>query len=132
MRYLVKARIKPGRAKDLLEAIETGRIGAGSIAGDEYLRDMNQARQLKDGTVIWVEVCFCPTPLQEEKPYWEEYFDLLQIKNAHDSRRCKDLNGSEPWACSDCDCTERLEARIKEWGASFLPELVNKPGCELK
>jgi hypothetical protein len=123
MRYLVKARIKSGKAKPLLRAIESGTLGEGSIAGDEYIYDMQQARQLQDGAVCWVETCFCATPLEEEKPYWEEYFDLLKIKNAHDPRRCKDLNGSEPWACCDCDCTKKLEEKMAGWGESFLATL---------
>ncbi len=126
MRYLVKARVKPGRAKQLMQAIEDGTLGAGSIAGGEYERDMSHARQLEDGTVVWIEVCFCPTPLQEERPYWEEYFELINVKDAHDRRRCKDLNGTDPWACSDCDCTERLESRITEWGPLFLKKLQNQ------
>ncbi len=123
MRYLVKAKLKPGKECPLLRAIEEEKLGAGSIAGDEYLHDMAQARQLDDATICWVEVCFCPTPLQEERPYWEEYFELLQIKNAHDRRRCRDLNGTEPWACCDCDCTKRLESKMEKWGQKFMPAL---------
>ena len=87
MRYLVQARLKPKRRKVLFNAIRDRSLGAGSIAGDEYFRDMQQARELEDGTVRWVEVCFCPIPLQEEKPYWEEYFDLVRIQDTHDRRR---------------------------------------------
>jgi hypothetical protein len=123
MRYLVKARLKPTQRKALAQAIQKGTLGQGSIAGDEYLRDVGQARALPDGTVRWVEVCFCPTPLQEERPYWEEYFELVQIKNAHDRRRCRDLNGTEPWACCDCDCTRRLEDKMQKWGEPFLETL---------
>jgi len=123
MRYLVKARVKPKQRKALAQAIRKGTLGKGSIAGDEYLRDVGQARALPDGTVRWVEVCFCPTPLQEERPYWEEYFELVQIKNAHDRRRCRDLNGTEPWACCDCDCTKRLEDKMQNWGEPFLEAL---------
>lgn len=123
MRYLVKARIKSDKAEPLLRAIETGELGEGSVAGDEYIYDMEQARQLDDGTICWVETCFCATPLEEETPYWEEYFDLMKIKNAHNPQRCKDLNGSEPWACTDCDCTKKLEAKMAEWGKGFLPAL---------
>jgi hypothetical protein len=127
MRYLVKARLKPGCEEALQEAIDNKTLGQGSIAGDEYLRDMNQARQLDDGTVRWVEVCYCPTPLQEEIPYWEEYFELLKVKDAHNRRRCRDETGEEPWACSTCDCTERLEAAMSNWGESFLVGLYEKP-----
>lgn len=123
MRYLVTARVKPGRAADLLEAIESETLGWGSIAGDEYLHDMAQARLVEDGTIRWVEVCFCATPLAEERPYWEEYFELVKVQNAHDRRRCRDVSGVEPWACSDCDCTERLEATMAGWGQPFLTTL---------
>ena len=44
MRYLVKAKVKPGRGKPLLAAIESGSLGRGSVAGDEYLEDMAKAR----------------------------------------------------------------------------------------
>ena len=79
MRYLVKAKVKPGKEKSLLGDIESGRLGRGSVAGDEYLDDMRKARLAEDGVCAWVEVCFCSTPLQEERSYWEEFFDLLQI-----------------------------------------------------
>jgi hypothetical protein len=111
MRYLVTARVKPGREKDLLEAIETGRLGRGSVAGGEYLRNMRDARLREDGAARWVEVCFCNTPLAEERPYWGEYFELLRVQAAH---------GTEPWACSDCDCTEKLERHLAGHGRPFL------------
>jgi hypothetical protein len=123
VRYLVKARPKRKQRRALLQAIQRGTLGAGSIAGDEYVRNMVQARACQDGTTCWVEVCFCPTPLQEERPYWEEYFELVQIKNAHDRRRCRDLNGTEPWACCDCDCTKRLEDKMQNWGEPFVETL---------
>ncbi len=124
MRYLVRARLKKGRARALLGAILDGTLGRGSVAGGEYLRNMADARQLDDGTVRWVEVCYCPTPLEEEIPYWEEYFELERIKDAHNRQECRDLNGSEAWACSNCDCTERLEARLLSSGDSFRAELA--------
>ena len=120
MRYLVRARVKPGCQRGLLEAIDGGTLGQGSIAGDEYLRNMNEARLCPDGTVRWVEVCYCPTPLQEERPYWEEYFELVKVQDAHDRRKCRDANGSEPWACGDCVCTARLEEKLKSTGKPFL------------
>ena len=54
MRYLVTARVKPGRAEALEKAIDEGTLGAGSIAGDEYQHNMAQARELPDGSVMWV------------------------------------------------------------------------------
>ena len=123
MRYLVKARVKPGREKDLLNAIGDRSLGRGSIAGDEYLRDMEHARRDSDGTTRWVEICFCPTPLAEERPYWEQYFELLAIKDAHARRNCRDWNGTESWACCECDCTHKLETKLGSRGKPFIESL---------
>ena len=119
MRYLVTARVKPGRRDALDRAIDSGTLGRGSIAGDEYFRNMDAARELDDGRVQWVEVCYCPTPLAEERPYWEAYFDLVKVQDAHARSRCRDENGTEPWSCSDCDCSARLEARLATKGRKF-------------
>lgn len=123
MRYLVTARVKPGREADLLRAIESGTLGQGSVAGDEYLRNMTDARLRSDGTIRWVEVCFCREPLEEERPYWEQYFELVNVQDAHARHKCRDENGTEPWACGECDCTERLEKRLQSADASFIESL---------
>jgi hypothetical protein len=125
MRYLVKARVKAGRAEALAQAIADRTLGHGSIAGDEYLCDMKTARVNSKGEAHWVETCFCDAPLEEERPYWEKYFDLLSIKDAHSRRNCRHENGIEPWACCDCDCTKRLEERLAFTGESFLHKLTS-------
>src|SRR5436853_2821262 len=124
MRYLVKAKVKPGARNNLFKAIENKTLGQGSIAGDEYIYDMEQARISEDGSAHWVEVCFCATPLAEERPYWEEYFDLDKVQDAHARTRCRDLTGTEPWACGDSDCSARLEARLAAKGRRFLDRLL--------
>jgi hypothetical protein len=121
MRYLVTARVKKGQRDALRRAIDEGSLGAGSVAGDEYQQDMAHARELAEGRVKWVETCFCPTPLQEERPYWEEFFDFDSIRDAHARSKCRDENGTEPWACCDCDCTKRLEAWLRKQGKPFKP-----------
>jgi len=123
MRYLVTARVRPGKEGALREAIERGTLGAGSVAGDEYVRCLQSARLFSDGRVKWVEVCFCDTPLAEERAYWEEYFDLVRVQDAHARRRCRDLNGEEAWACCECDCTVRLEQKLAGEGEPFLERL---------
>jgi hypothetical protein len=123
MRYLVKARVKTGQAKALARAIADGTLGRGSIAGDEYLYDMEMALVDAKGDAHWVETCFCDPPLAEERPYWEEYFELLSVKDAHSRRNCRHENGTEAWACCDCDCTKRLQEKLGRTGKSFLTEL---------
>ena len=119
MRYLVTAKVKPGREEALERSIEDGTLGRGSVAGDEYLRNMQEARQLDNGELQWVEMCYCSTPLAEERPYWEKYFELLKVQNAHTRSRCRDLNGTQYWACDSCDCTDRLEAHLASKGRPF-------------
>jgi hypothetical protein len=123
MRYLVTARVKPGKEAALLAAVEAGTLGAGSVAGGEYLRNMAEARLSDDNRVRWVEVCFCAEPLAEERPFWEAYFDLVRVRDAHARSRCRDATGAEPWACCGCDCTARLEAKLAGEGAGFLDAL---------
>ncbi|MBY0232350.1 MAG: hypothetical protein K2W96_23985 [Gemmataceae bacterium] len=122
MRYLVSARLKPEKAEALLRAIDDGTLGTGSVAFGEYVRNMGDARLMEDGSARWVEVCFCATPLEEERPYWEEYFEL-SAKDAHTRSRCRDLTGEEPWACCDCDCSARLEAHLAARGRPFMDAL---------
>ena len=115
-----------GREKALLDAVQNGTLGQGSIAGDEYVHDMKQTRLTSDGNAHWVETCFCATPLAEERPYWEDYFEFLKIKDAHNRQNCRHENGTEPWACCDCDCTRRLEEKLAQSGSPLLDTLANK------
>jgi len=123
MRYLAKARVKSGCAGALAKAIADRTLGRGSIAGDEYWCDMQMARIDAKGEAHWVETCFCDPPLEEERPYWEKFFDLLSVTDAHSRRTCRHENGTEPWACCDCDCTKRFEERLAQTGKSLLQEL---------
>jgi hypothetical protein len=129
MRYLVRGRVKPGKERALAQAIEGGTLGAGSVAEGEYLRNMQDARLFPDGTARWVEVCYCNVPLEEERPYWEEYFDLVKIQDAHARANCRDENGTEPWACGECDCTAHLEARLAAQAPRFWPILEKYAGA---
>ena len=87
---------------------------------------MGEAREYDDGRVQWVEVCYCATPLDEERAYWENYFHLDKVQDAHARSRCRDQNGTEPWSCGDCDCSARLEARLATRGRPFLASLKSR------
>jgi hypothetical protein len=50
------------------------------------------------------------------------------VQDAHDRRKCRDFNGSEPWACGDCDCTAHLEKKLSNLGDPFLQNLANASG----
>lgn len=123
MRYLVRAKVKRGKARELLRAIDRRTLGRGSVAEGEYLRNMRAARVDTEGVVKWVEVCFCAPPLDEERPYWEQYFELARVQDAHHRKQCRDASGEEPWACSSCDCSRRLEEHLARRGEPFLAYL---------
>jgi hypothetical protein len=125
VRYLVTAILLKGKGAALARAIADGTLGAGSIAGDEYERNMATARQLPDGRVQWVETCFCDPPLDEERPYWETYFSLDSVKDAHARHRCQHETGQKRWACGECDCTEKLERVLARRGRAFTPGVPN-------
>ena len=120
MKYLVKAKIIESSRIDLLQEIKDGTLGKGSVAFGEYIKNMKQARVLDDGTLCWIETCFCSTPLNEEKPYWEKYFKEISIENAQNPKQCQDYNGELKRACLECSCTEALEEKMLSWGNPFI------------
>ncbi len=124
MRYIVKAVLRKNKHHLLRKAIEDGKLGAGSVAGGEYIRDMMHARLLDDGIAEWIEVCFCDPPLDEERPYWEEYFELKEITDATDRKNCKHETGKLPWSCVSCNCTKKQEAELMKKGKSFYESLL--------
>jgi len=110
----------------LKEALRDRTLGRGSVAEGEYERVLHEARLLHDGRVKWVEVCYCEEPLEEELPYWEEFFEIESIKDAHNRLKCKDINGTEPWGCGDCDCTDSLEKSLEKQGTKFIDFLTSR------
>ncbi len=128
MRYLVKAKVRDGKAGELRERISAETLGSGSVAFGEYVKNMRHARRTEDGTVCWVEVCFCAVPLQEERPYWERYFENIRTENAHDPKNCQDANGKCSRACLECRCTAQLEKEMEGWGGPFLDWLEVQDG----
>lgn len=120
MKYLVQATLKEDMASELFEEVRKGTLGTGSVAFGEYVRNMKQARVLDDGRVCWVEVCFCATPLNEERRYWEKYFDNITVEAAHTPQKCMDSNGSLNRACFACSCTEALERSLSNKGRPLI------------
>lgn len=86
MRYLVRAFVIKRKERALLEAVESGSLGKGSIAYPTYIKCMKSARLLYNGQVRWIEPCYCREAfdpggeLLEELPYWREYFEDIDIR----------------------------------------------------
>jgi len=106
MRYLVSARVRPGRGLELLDALEHGRLSEGFPYGD--LGEVLAAGRVDDqGTIRWVEVCYCReylgVALSMELPYLEEFLTEIEIADARSPRHCKGYP-----ECDDCDCTRKV------------------------
>ncbi len=124
MRYLVRAFVKKGRERALLEAVESGALGRGSIAYPTYIKCMKSARLLEDGQVRWIEPCYCREAfgpggeLLEELPYWREYFEDIDVRYTTTLEKCEGYP-----SCGSCDCTEKLEAMLARTGRLFFTAL---------
>src|SRR3954466_1265087 len=109
MRYLLGARVKPGRAADLLRALEAGTFGDGFPYGD-LGEVLCEGRVDASGTIRWVEVCYCResygVAMHEELPYLEVYLTDIEVADARNPTRCE---GSP--ACNGCDCTRKVRFR---------------------
>jgi hypothetical protein len=109
MRYLLAARVRPGKHGELLGALEDGRFGAGFPYGDlgELLRT---GRVDASGTIRWVEVCYCReyygVALHEELPYFEEFLTDMTIADARSPLHCEGYP-----VCNDCDCTKKVRPK---------------------
>jgi hypothetical protein len=106
MRYLLGARVRPGRRAELLRALEAGKFGRGFPYGD--LGEMLMTGRVDaSGTIRWVEVCYCReyygVAMHEELPYLEEYLTDIEVADARSPARCEGYP-----ACNDCDCTKKV------------------------
>lgn len=122
MRYLLGARVRPGRRADLLRALEDGTFGEGFPYGDmgEVLRS---GRVDASGTIRWVEVCYCReyygVAMHEELPYLEEYLTDIEVADARSPRYCKGYP-----ECGDCACTRKVRFE----GEPLMDHLRREPG----
>ena len=95
-------------------------------AGVRVGKSAAKARIGVDGVCTWVEVCFCPAPLQEEKPYWEDYFDLVRIQDAHARTRVAATPWSQPWITWPVPRTKAKGSSRSTELSNLLPS-VNQP-----
>lgn len=117
MRYLISAKVRPERRAELLDAIESGTFGRGFPYGD-LGETLCEGKVGPDGTIRWVEVCYCReyygVAMEEELPYFEEFLTDLTVADARSPARCEGYP-----ACNDCDCTKKVRPK----GEPFLEHL---------
>lgn len=85
MKYLVRARIKEGARDQVRDAIASGSVPGAPRYFAGHLADcFAEAQQQEDGSVLWIETCYCERyfgePLAEEKEYIARFFDLGRVK----------------------------------------------------
>ena len=117
MRYLLSARVRPEKRRELLEVIEERRFGKGFPYGD-LGETLCRGRVNESGTIRWVEVCYCReflgVAMDEEIGYFEEFLTDITIADARSPRSCEGYP-----VCSDCNCT----SKVRFAGEPFLAYL---------
>jgi hypothetical protein len=80
MEYSVAAKIRPGMAGDLREALESGRLAEGEVYEAEMQRALREAVVEGGEVVRWTETCYCSPPLKAERSVLELYFDQIEVE----------------------------------------------------
>jgi hypothetical protein len=106
MRYLMKARVIPGKAAALKQALDDRTFGSGFPFGDlgEAIRECTVDGH---GTLRWIETCYCReysnVAMVMEIEYFEPYLHAIEIGDARDPRFCDGYPH-----CNDCRCTDGI------------------------
>ncbi|HYG74903.1 MAG TPA: hypothetical protein VEK08_07865 [Planctomycetota bacterium] len=123
MRYILSAQVIPGKAAALQRALRDGSFSRGFPYGD-LGENVREGKVDADGTIRWVETCYCREYLNVamvmELEYLERYLHRITVTDARDPRYCKGYPH-----CNDCLCTKtiRFDGRTFD---SFLDELASR------
>ncbi len=117
MKYLVRARLKTDAEGRVREVLQRGAVpGAPSYFADHLADCFAEARCQADGSVLWIETCYCERyfgeALAEEKRYIERYFELGRVKQVVAATKCGDMSGEQPFECDGCDCDLPVRRRL--------------------
>jgi hypothetical protein len=117
VKYLIRASIKAGQEGPVREVIRRGKVpGAPSYFADHLADCFGEAQRQDDGTVLWIETCYCERyfgeALAEEKAHIERYFELGQVKKVVAAKKCGDMTGEDPFKCDGCDCDLPVRRRL--------------------
>ncbi len=117
MKYLVRARIKEETKNQLRQVMKDGAVPSAPDYFADHLADcFSHAQRQDDGSVLWIETCYCERyfgeALAEERHYIERYFELGRVKKVVAAKKCGDMTGAEPFKCENCDCDLPLRRRL--------------------
>ena len=81
MFYFVTAQLRVETAADLRRALRDDTIRTQQPDGREIVDAMARAVVTADGTVEWIELCYCETPLAHERQtVLDRYFDRISVR----------------------------------------------------
>ena len=81
MHYTVQARLIPETAADLLRKLTDGTVTRQKPYGKEVVASMKRAVVDAEGVVRWSEVCYCPTPLEQERAnVYDQHFTAIETQ----------------------------------------------------
>ena len=85
MHYTVQARLIPGTAADFLRKLTDGTVEKQKPYGKEVVASMQRAVIDEEGVVRWSEVCYCPTPLEQERAnVYDQHFTAIETEEVED------------------------------------------------
>ena len=85
MHYTVRARLIPETAAEFLRKLTDGSVAQQEPYGREVVASMKRAVVDAEGVVRWSEVCYCPTPLEQERAnVYDQHFTAIETQEAED------------------------------------------------
>jgi hypothetical protein len=96
---------------------------AARLPGTNTFTTSNVPALVRTVLLIGLRPVFAPRPSPKNGRIENSFFELLSVRDAHNRKNCRHENGTEPWACCNCDCTKRLEERLEQQGKPFLMKL---------
>ena len=122
MRYLVRAFVIKRKDRALLEAVESGSLGKGSIAYPTYIKCMKNARLLDNGQVRWIEPCYCREAFARAESYWKSFptgGNISRISTSATPRHSK--NAKAILAAEAASAPKSLKQSLRVWVTTFPP-----------
>jgi hypothetical protein len=91
--YLVRARPRTDRLKELEERLERGEFMAMRPFGSALSRSLRNARSQPDGQAVWEEEDYCRPPLAEERAaVLDHYFGDLKVEAVQENSGWREID----------------------------------------
>lgn len=85
MHYTVRARLIPETSADFLRKLTDGTVEKQKPYGMEIVASMKRAVIDEEGVVRWSEVCYCPTPLEQERAnVYDQHFTGIETQEVEE------------------------------------------------